>query len=473
MPPMRTPLAAISLSLLLACSGLFGGQDAALKREAAIDAADEAEQARLRGDFDGAEAILKRRLAADPKDARAWRLLGDVNLTRGQRFQERWKENLGWAIDAYERSIQIDPLNCMTWGRLAASALSASENELTVLPRARLESWPLQKGWGACSGAVMLQIDLLRTPSEGDLAKTDSDAPRLARLAAAAPHMAEAFRRIDVEDLVWEQSVSWPDPAQGRPFVVLELPADGGSVDGSEPRRFTYPEWVVPSRVSGKSLIYTDRRFPSRVPARAVTQAPGCPGTEWDRVGVERMPVGQCVAGPQEPRASEIYDPEILRPVGVAHYHERSIVPAIIPWESVAEKSVTCLGGPVGRLFVEVPACTVSYDRAILQVRSLQRSAGLAALSEEHAERMVDAARGGALLGELAARKLPRGEVAVGLPYGMYVWSQPELTGCKGRGIFSKLEIVDGGLQFECIVGERKFGFRELAITGIGFAPKP
>jgi hypothetical protein len=112
----------------------------------------------------------------------------------------------------------------------------------------------------------------------------------------------------------------------------------------------------------------------------------------------------------------------------------------------------------------------VAYDEPIPQTRSLPVSSGRAAWSEEHAQRMVDAARGGALLGETVAPRLARGEVAVGLPYGLYVWSQPELTGCKGRGVFSKLRIVDGGLEFDCAVQGTQYTFRELAISQISEA---
>lgn len=470
---MRLMCLLTTMSILLACSGLLGdGREAALLREAELDAADEAEKARLEGDFDRAESMLRRRLAQSPDDVRSWRLLGDVNLTRGQRYQQRWKENLAWALDAWEKAVRLDPGNCAAWGRLAAGVVSAAENDATVVPRDRLASLPLQKGWASCAGATLLQIELEREPTAAELASASvpEGAGALQRLAAAAPWMADGVRKLPLDELVWESRLPWPDAQAGRPFVVLEVPATGGSVEGSEPRRFSSPEWVVPSRIAGSTLIYTDRRFPATVPEQAITQAPGCPGTTWTRSGPARVPVGNCVRGPQDPRASDLYDPKKLQPAGVAHYHERSIRVAAIPWETVAEKSVTCTGGPVGRLFIETPSCIVTYDKAVLQTRSLPLASGRTAWSEEHAQRMVDAARGGALFGEQVASHLARGEVAMGLPYGLYLWSQPEHTGCKGRGVFSKLEIVDGGLEFDCVVGQIKYHFRELSLVGIGFA---
>ena len=114
-------------ALSLACSGLFSKPDVVME-EAQIDAADSAEQKRQRGDYEGAEAELRRRLNQNPQDARAWRLLGDVNFTRGQYYQQKWKENLGWSWDYYTNAVTIDPGSCLTWGRLAAVATIAADN---------------------------------------------------------------------------------------------------------------------------------------------------------------------------------------------------------------------------------------------------------------------------------------------------------------------------------------------------------
>src|ERR1051325_5168517 len=104
-------------------------------------------------------------------------------------------------------------------------------------------------------------------------------------------------------------------------------------------------------------------------------------------------------------------------------------------------------------MFVDVPSCKVAYDRAIPQKRSIPADVGLTAWSEEHAKRMVDAARGGPLFGDALADKLARGQIGPGLPYALFTWTQPDLTGCKGRGIYNKSQIVDGALEFSCKLG--------------------
>jgi hypothetical protein len=452
------------VALSLACGGLAGD----FGREAALDAGDEAERARLAGDFAGAEAILQRRLQADPSDARSWRLLGDVNLTRGQRFTERWKENLGWALDAYEEAVRREPTSCLIWGRIAAVVVGASENEAIAIPAARIEALPLDRGWASCAGPAMLSLVHQRLPTAAALASANvpPDASEADRMAKAAPWLVEAVARTELS-IAWEPLLSPPEPTAQAPFVVLEVPTTGASVGGSAPRRFTHPEWQLVSRVAGDRLVYLDRRFAAQVPEEALTRAPGCPGTEWTLQGEDRVPVGTCTAGPHDRRASDLYDADILRPTGVAHFHEPSIDRARISWATVADKPVRCLGGPVGRQFYDTPSCRVAYDRAVPVTRSIPKAAGIVAQSEAHAELAVRAARSEALFGPEVAGHLARSEAGVGMPYALYTWAQPDLTGCRGRGVFTKLRIVDGGLEFECNAQERVVRFRELALVEI------
>lgn len=456
---------------VLACSGLLGDDGPSFSEEAKLDAGDEAEQARLRGDFAGAEAILRRRLEADPDDPRAWRLLGDVNFTRGQRFVQKWKENLGWAVDAYTRAVEIDPTSCLAWGRLAATVVAAGENETTQVPRERLDALPLDAGWQSCPGATLLELELRRVPSADEVGavrrKLSWDAAEAEVLATAAPWMRDAVGRVDLSGMEWREVLPRPEVGGDTHYVVLKTPVVAQSVENSKPRSFTYPEWLRIIRVAGGRIVYLDRRFPERVPSTGVTRATGCPGTTWTLEGPDRVAVGKCVAGAHDGRASEVYEPALLRPAGAAHYHHPSIAPATIGWIDIAEQSVSCLGGPVGRMFVDVPSCQVSYDRAIPQKRSIPVDVGLTAWSEEHARRMVDAARSAPLFGEALADKLARGQLGAGLPYGMFVWTQPDLTGCKGRGIYNKAQIVDGAIEFTCTLGELTVSFRELTVVDV------
>jgi hypothetical protein len=450
---------AVALALL-GCGGLFPSPDP-VAEEAELDAADSAEQKRLRGDYEGAEKELKRRLHANPNDARAWRLLGDVHFTRGQYYREKWSVNLGWAWDAYASAVTVDPRSCLSWGRLAATALAVSENPDLAIPREKLDALPLEAGWDACQGATLLELEFRRVP--------DPRPGSWKETATAAPWMVQAVVRQDLEGLSWKEVLARPALGSGAAFVVLPTaPVAAGSVDGSKPRSFTGPEWLTVGSASGGRIVYLDRRFPERVPAIGVTRATACRGTKWELQGPNKIPVGQCRAGPHDRRVSEVYDPNLLRPAGTSHFHQPSIAPATVNWDDVAEDSVSCTGGAVGRMFVDTPSCQVAYDRAIPQRRSIpSEGTGLVALSPEHAAKIVDVADGGDLLGPDLASHLARGQVAEGLPYSLFALAQPELTGCRGRGIYQKARFVEGAVEFECTIGAVTYAFREMTLVGV------
>ncbi|MEQ1503940.1 MAG: CPBP family intramembrane glutamic endopeptidase [Myxococcota bacterium] len=375
---LRGAWIAAGVAAVLGCAGLGPGGSVG---DAAVDAGDEAEIARVAGDFTGAEAILNRRLKADPRDARSWRLLGDVDVSRGQRFPERWKENLGWAIEAYASAVTLAPTDCRAWGRLAVAVVAAAENPATAVPPETVAGWPLAAGIDACPGAPALQLALAST-----VEPAGSEVVRAA--VGGAP----------LGSIGWGSWIPDPPASPGAPFVVTAIPTTGGAVDGSAPRAFTAPERITVTRVEGDGggarVVYADRRFAATVPAFAVTRAPACPGTTWTFVGPDRMPTGECAPGPQDRQASELYDPAILRPAGAAHFHEPSIRLATLSWDTVADTPVTCVGEPVGRQFVDTPSCRVRYDRAVPQTRWVPRSSGRVAASVEHADRILAAAVG-------------------------------------------------------------------------------
>ncbi|MCA9495079.1 MAG: hypothetical protein KC621_34360 [Myxococcales bacterium] len=454
----------------LACGGLLGPPDK-VEVEGRIDEGDAAEQMRLKGDYAGAEADLRRRLQANPQDARAWRLLGDVNFTRGQYYQQKWKDNLLWAWEAYTGAIAIDPTSCLTWGRLAFVAAAAAENPQTAISREALDELPFEDGWTHCGGSTMLDLEFRREPTEAERSAArrgqSADAPEATLLAAAAPWMPAAVQKATLTNVQWQEVLPRPPVAPGGWFVVFpgDKPIIGGSIDGSKPRSFTYPEWITVGSANNTRITFLDRRYPERVPAVALTRAPGCPGTRWELRGADRVPVGNCVPGPQDSRASEIYDGTRLQPAGKAHFHQPSIAGATIGWDTVAEGSVSCLGGPVGRMFVDTPSCQVAYDRAIPQRRWIPaENTGVAALTREHAQLMVEAARSQDLFGAEIASHLSRGRIGLGMPYAFVGWSQPDLTGCKGRGIYQKARIQEGAIEFECVIGTTTIDFREMTV---------
>ncbi len=460
----------VGVILALGCTGLFGDGEGSFAEEAVLDAADPVEAMRERGDFAGAESVLRERLNANPEDARSWRLYGDLCFSRGQRYHQRWKENLAWAREYYTRSLTVDPTSCVTWGRLSVAIVAASENETIATPREELDALPLARGWESCPSAALAEIELQRTPTDDEFAAAASatSGGEFEVRAAAAPWQLEALRRVGLETLKWRPAYVAPEPGPDSTYVVLDLPVRARGVAGAKPRSFTYGEWLTVRRVDGEGrLVYLDRRFPERVPARGLTQATACEGTKWDLDGPDRVAVGTCVAGPQSRGASAVYDPALLRTAGVAHFHHPDFNRSMLDWSGIASDSVMCLGGPVGRMFVDVPSCQVAYDQAIPQTRSVPGDVGVTAVSREHGDKMVNTARSVPLLGPVAADKLARGDVALGMPYSLFAMSQPDVTGCRGRGVYTKSTIEDDGVGFSCTVGQWTYSFRELALVDL------
>lgn len=457
---------AVALVLSLACGGATP-----IPEGPKTDPDDPAELARLAGDFAGAEAMLKERLRADNTDAATWRLLGDVNLSRGKAYQQRWMKNLKWARESYAGAVAVDPEDCLSWGRLAATLLMASANEQTAASADELDELPLDIGWEVCGGAALLQIEELRRPSPEavDAARRTlgSKGTPYTALAAAAPNLVAAYERVDVSKVQWKQAYDRPAPSARGDFVVLQTPTVASGVAGAKGRSFTYAERLTITRPSGKNLIYLDARFPQRIPSQGVVKSDGCPGTRWHLEGPDRYPVGQCVAGRYSPAGSPVYEPARLRKAGPSHYEHSRIAGAVVDVFDIAEGSVRCTGGVVGRLMVDVPTCNVDYDQAIRQTRAVSSAAGLTAYDVEHAERMVEAKRMAAVYGEDLATHLSEGNVGIGIPYAMFAYTQPTLQGCKGRGLFSKADIVDDAIEFTCPLMGATYTFRELTLVDI------
>lgn len=475
---MRTPrhpaalaAAGLTLAFALACGGADPGS-AEAEAEAALDADDPAELARQAFNFQEAERILNQRLTADPGDARSWRLLGDVNWTRGQRYRERWKENLGWAREKYVHSLTVDPTNCVTWGRLATAVVAAQENELTRATPEELLGLPLEQGWEACGSAPLLALAFAREPTASQLdearRKVGYNSTWGELQAAAAPWQVEAVQRAARLDREWKKLLVRPTPAAGGTFVVLgEWPIGASGVKGAKARSFTYPEWLSIGSVSSGRLVFRDRRFPERIPSIGRVKATACPGTSWDLDGPDNLPVGTCKAGVYDRSKSPVYDPDKLRNASYAFYHHPSIAEAQIPWVDIADDSILCSGGPVGRRFEEIPSCQVSYDRAIPQTRSVLATAGLAALDQAHGEKMVQHLRAKPFWGEELAAHIGQNQVALGMSYSEFVAAWPDLRGCQGRAIHNRADIVDGAFEFTCELEPWAFTFRDLTLIDI------
>ena len=447
----------------LACGGLGGDADPGAKDPAQImlDARD----------YAGAEANLHERIAADAKDALAWRLLGDVSFIRGQDFKPRWKENLAKATDAYASAVAADPSRCRSWSRLAIVVQARAAQEETAAPTALFDKLPWDQGWENCPGPALLALAENRIPTEAELDKVYAEAGKRATEYDVAPlsqpQLAKGYSLLDYSDLSWKEGFDRPEPKAGGAFAVLETPAPAAGIAGSVPRTFNYAEDITIQSASGGRLVYMDRRFPATKPEKGVTLAEGCPGTKWDIEGPDNYPMGTCAPGEQSRRKSSVYGLDKLVSAGPAHWEHSTFPKARVSWDVIAEGSVMCTGGRVGRLYVETPTCNVDFDRAIPQKRSVQADKGLTALDRAHAEKIVRSKRMSTLYGDDLAHHLAAGEIAVGLPYTLVSYSLPTMMGCQGRALYTKSQIVDGSIAVVCEYDGFNHTFIDLQLTAI------
>jgi len=446
----------------LACGGLGGGDPGATDpAQLLIDARD----------YPGAEKNLRARLEADPKDALAWRLHGDVSFVRGKDFRQRWKENLVKATDSYAEAVRADPARCRAWNRLATVVQARAAQDETRVPGEVLDALPWDQGWSACPGAALLALAENRLPTEAELdaayAKAGKGASAYDVVRFAQPERIRAHEVLDYTGLSWKPAFERPEPVAGGAFAVLETPVTAVGIAGSKTRSFSYAEDITIQSISGGKIVYGDRRFPGTRPDKGVTLATACPGTTWAIEGPDNYPMGTCTKGSQTQRKSGVYDLNKLEMAGPAHWEYSTFPKARISWDVIAEGSVVCTGGRVGRLYQETPTCKVDFERAIPQQRTIPVDAGLAALDRAHAEKMVHAKRSSTVFGDALATHLAAGEVAVGLPYGLVGYSLPALTGCQGRALYTKAEIVDGGITFTCEIDGYNYVFVDLELASV------
>jgi len=447
----------------LACGGIGGGGDPG--------AADPAQVLLDERNYAGAESNLKERIAANPGDALAWRLLGDVSFVRGQDFKQKWKENLSKATEAYVGAVSADPKRCRAWSRLAIVAQARAAQEETATPPEIFENLPWEDGWSNCPGPALLALAENWIPTEENLDKAYEQAGKRATVydvtPLARPQLVKAYELLDYTDLSWKEGFDRPKPKSGGAFAVLKTPSPASGVGGSKPRSFTYAEDISIGSVSGGRITYMDRRFPATKPDKGVTLAEGCPGTNWDIEGPDNYPMGTCSKSAQSRRKSSVYSLDRLVPAGPAHWEHSTFPKARVSWDVIAEGSVICTGGRVGRLYVDTPTCNVDFDRAIPQKRSIAAEIGLAAVDRPHAEKIVRAKRLATLYGDELADRLANGEIAVGLPYTLVGYSLPTLAGCQGRALYNKAIISDGSVVFTCGIDGYDHTFVDLQLTAI------
>ncbi len=456
------------LGLSLACGtdaglpGLGGGDK---------ETPDPAEKLRRQGDFLGAEGLLEVRLAENPGDAEAFKILGDVKVSRAQKNRKKWVKNLKDALDAYKSAVMEEPTNCKYWNRLAFAVASASEDDQVKVSTAWLDELPLETGWFECPGGSLAILEDNRAPTDEQKARASQamggQASRYQLFAATKPDLVEGYKRINLGELEWKAPRQVVEPAEGLFFVILEGPVQARVDKGEGSRELLGPEWMSIVRVEDSSVVFRDTKVRSKTRAQGVVKAGACPGTSWS-LGNDGMPLGYCVKGPYNPKRSRVYDPRRLKVASPSHYDQPTIEDAKVDGSTIVQGSVSCTGGAVGRLFVEEATCSVEYYRASAIHRIVPAAAGLVAETQEEAERMVDAYGMGAVYGPALGKRLARGEYAEGMPWPLWAQTrlQDDLYTCTGRRLLQRSWFKEDTVEFYCSVGRKHHHFRDFVYLG-------
>jgi hypothetical protein len=444
----------VGVGFALACGGGAGtGTAPGLKPNP--DQGDPAEVARMNREYTVAESILKDRIRKNPGDHHAHRLLGDVNLARGQDFSKKWRENLARAYDSYAEAVALDPENCIYWARVSGAVTMAYRDEVTRIPRSTLERLPLDEGWKNCAGAPMLALAVARDPSVEEIeAAGKSEKDDWKRLDIAAPWLRDAWGRAPLDQVEWIEGPGPAPLAPGRPFVVLEPPLQARGQGHEFHRGVPSVERFVVGRLTEGRVVFTDRRFPEKVPAEAIVEADACKYTTWKNNGPDGSAIGTCSTSAFLRSESPLYNPSVLRPAGPHHYHHPSIAPARIPGEEIIDDSVVCVGGPVGKKLEYTPTCKVTYDKPNYLTRWLPSDKVVGALDDAHATQMMTAKGMEVIWGPELTERMVRGEVGIGMPYSLFVYSRPDLKGCQGRALLIKHRFNGGQLELRCVFRE-------------------
>ncbi|MBN2800178.1 MAG: hypothetical protein JXX28_13645 [Deltaproteobacteria bacterium] len=435
-----------------------------------VKPADPAELLRQQGDFLRAEDMINARIEANPQDAEAYKILGDIKVSRGQAFRKKWDKNLGKAVEAYTKAVVIEPSNCTYWGRVAFVVSAAAESPETQLSGEALDQLPLEQGWFDCPGAALLAIEEARPLAEGAMAQAQrslgADATRYQLEALTHPKLVEGYKKVPLAQLPWKEPAEELEPKPGLYFVVLEGPVKAKGMDNAQPRTVDGPEWMKIARVDAGEIVFTDTKTRAKAREQGVVTADACPGTSWS-IGSDGGPLGYCAAGPFNPSRSAIYDPGRLKIASGTHYHQPSIVKSVVDGDMVVQGSVSCLGGPVGRLFVEKATCSVQYYRAASQQRRISTAAGTVVPTREEAVRQVDAFGMGAVYGVETGRNLAKGSRPLGLPWTLVDQLETDMFSCTGRRLFQRAWFKDDGIEFYCTDGRNNYKFRDMVYVGL------
>jgi hypothetical protein len=124
-------------------------------------------------------------------------------------------------------------------------------------------------------------------------------------------------------------------------------------------------------------------------------------------------------------------------------------------------------------MIVDTPTCSITYEVPIPIRRAIPLDSGQVAHSYEHADGMRRARRMVAVWGAATADRVSRGEVTLTMPFPLFTASQPDLTGCKGRGVFTRSTFGDDDIaRFTCTMNDTVYSFEDLILVKQARAPR-
>jgi hypothetical protein len=427
-------------------------------------------EALKQGDFPTAEALIDELLAASPDGASGNRLLGDLSVRRAQKFSRTWEKNISKAIDSYRRAVEAEPADCENWNRLALVVAAGATLPSVRLGPELIKDLPLSAGHAACGGGALLFLEDYQRPTEEEAGairatlgdKLSDEAIRADRF----PSLLVAYNAAALGELNWERVFAAPKAQVGRWFVVAEPPQLAKGVEGARGRTVDERLKFEILNAPGSTVVFLDFGFGATLSATAYVPASSCPGAVSWRISSESgRPIGYCTKGPVKPHA-KFYRADILRAADDSHWAEQTIRTSIM--NPAAAREARCVGGLVGLMLEHEASCAVSYKQAVSRKRKFDESQGIVAVDINHGDRILAARNGEVFYGVDVAKALAAGKVAKGIPYGSFLLTPSDNSGCLGERLLAGATFSDdySSMVVRCSADGFEFDFEGLALTG-------
>jgi hypothetical protein len=450
-------LVGLVAGLSLACGGLGNNSDAIV-------------EALKQDNFPEAEALLDAALAANPDDPKTNRLLGDLSIRRLQKFPRMWDKNIVRAIDSYRRAVEGEPTNCENWSRLAAAVAAASERPKERFDHNLVKKLPLAEGNAACDGGAVLYLEDYQRPNEKQAAairaKLGEETSMEAVRADHFPELMVSYKAAALDAMSWETVLRGQRAREGGWFVVTDPPQLAKGIDGARDRSIEERGKYEILQAPGATVTFMDYGFGATLTAKAFVPASFCPGVvSWRISSDSGKPIGYCTKGSVKPNA-RYFRADLLRAADDSHWAEQSIRAAAM--NPAGAREAVCTGGLVGLMLEHEASCAVSYKQAVSRKRKFEKSQGRVAVDLAHAERILSARNGEVFYGADIAKHLSAGKVAKGLPFGLFMLTPGDTTGCRDEALLTGASFNEdySSMVLRCSADGFEFDFEQMALTG-------